>query len=305
MLVCFNSIARQEAIQPVNAVLKDQSYIAFMGVAPDENTPEQLRIQIHLQYVENLLRQRDIIHLNAEQQHNRLALLDLLHTYWTSGVFPNNYDYPTERRPCFIDRDGNICAVGYLIRETAGAAVANAINEQHQYDYITDMKADIITQWATEYGLTEEECAMIQPSYWYQEPIHKEASITKGYGISSGVLGGTNLAITVLNLSGQHSGSKAVAYVGLATGAANIILGITNFKKDEVGSSINGPVVTTSYKAQNNLSYVNVAMGTTTVLTSAFNLLMHRKERKNVLSLYSSPGMNNSLNMGLAFTKRI
>jgi hypothetical protein len=307
LLMTLSSIAQQQVIQPVNAVLNDQSYVTLMGVAPDENTPEFLRIQIHLQFVEQLLRQREVTGLTCEQQYNRLAVLDLLHAYWEQGVFPNNYDYPNERRPCFIDREGNICAVGYLIRETAGAAVSDAINEAHQYDYITDMKEEVIVQWAAEYGLTVEECAMIQPSYGPAYPPQtKDAGLSKGYGISSGLLGGANVAISVLNMSGQYRGSKVIAFAGLAAGTANIILGVTNFKKDEVFYYLNGgPTITTQYKSQNTLSYVNVVMGTTTVITSAINLLLHKKERNNVLGFYSVPGINNSLNMGFTFSKRI
>lgn len=297
----------QTELQPVNAVLKDQSFTETLGVLPDENTPEQLRIQLHLWFVENRLREQGTDHFNVEQQYKRAVVLDLLHIYWTTGVFPHNYDYLNERRPCFIDRNGNICAVGYLIRETAGADVAQKINNDHQYDYITDMREDIITEWANEYGLTLEECAMIQPTYGPPSPpVYKEESITKGYGVTSGLLGGSNLAVSMMNLSGRYSNIKTVSYVGLLTGTASIVLGLRNIKKTEVEGGINNsPIITTSYKAQNNLSYINVAMGTTTVLTSAFNLLMNRKERKNMLTIYSNPGMSNSLNMGLSFTKRI
>ena len=69
--------------------------------------------------MEELLGNKDVSDLSDEHQKKRKMALQFLHQYWTAGVFPINYDY-AERRPCFIDREGNICAVGYLVAKTAG-----------------------------------------------------------------------------------------------------------------------------------------------------------------------------------------
>jgi hypothetical protein len=307
LLACAGFYGHAQTIsQPINPIVQDQGFIQLTGVEPDAYTPELARIQSHLCYVEGLLRQQDVSHLNPAQQYKRSVALDLLHTYWTAGVFPVNYDYPGERKPCFIDRDGNICAVGYLVQETAGREVAEQINTQHQYDYIMDMHEPVVNAWAGENGFTLEECAMIQPSYGGDlTPVYREAPLKKEYGITSGVLGGANLALSFMNMSGRYKGSKEVAIIGLMAGAANIIIGADKIRKDKEELTINGPKIITSYKPQNNLSYINIAMGTTTILTSAFNLLVNRKERKSSIGLYSYPGVNNNLNMGLSFSKRI
>ena len=195
--------------------------------------------------------------------------------------------------------------MGYLVQETAGREVAEQINSQHQYDYIMDMHDPIVDAWAEENGFTLEECATIQPTYGgLLPPEYREAPLKQGYGITSGVLGGTNLALSFMNMSGRYKGSKEVAIIGLMTGAANIIIASQNIKKDKEELRVNSPKIITSYKAQNNLSYVNIAMGTTKVLTSAFNLLVNRKERSSSFGLYSVPDGSNSFNMGLSFSKR-
>lgn len=297
----------QQGLQPVNAVIGDQSFIETFGVAPDETVSEQLRIQTHLYYVESRLRMKDVSGLSEQQQQNRALVLDLLHTYWTNGVFPGNYDYPNERRPCFIDRDGNICAVGYLVEKTAGMEAAQQINASHQYDYITDMHEEMLNNWASEYGLTLEECAMIQPAYnWNPTPTNSvvDKDISKSYGITSALFSGSNLALSTVNLS-RMGNSRLLPAIGIATGAGGIVLGLMNIDKSTAEHYIDGTTTTTTYKSQNNLSYINIAMGTASVISGTLNLLMNRKEKRTVLNVYSGPGLSNSLNMGFVLTKRI
>jgi hypothetical protein len=156
VLLLFSAGAWSQSSQEVNAVLHDDSYVTAFGTLPNAGTDEQLRIQTHLSYVEQLLRSRSVDHLSAAQCRNRASILAVLQQYREAGVFPVNRDFPGERRPCFIDADGNICAVGYLIEQTKGRALAEQINEKHQYDYLLDMNEEAIAQWADEYGLTLE-----------------------------------------------------------------------------------------------------------------------------------------------------
>ena len=308
-LVIMTNVMAQANFNTVNAIIGDASYVQKFELSPDANTNEVLRLQTHLSYVETLLSQRDLSHLSGQQKSNRKQILEVLHQYWNNGVFPKNYDYE-ERRPCFIDRDGAICAVGYLIEKTAGREVAEAINEKHQYDYLLDMNEEVISEWADENGLTLEECAMIQPAYgWQPGPGQTvEAPIDQEYGIASGVALGVNAGMNILNLSNRFRGiNKNFSYIGLATGATQIVMGIMNIKDDETQYAIVGSPRTITYKAQNGLSYVNIAAGTATVLTSAFNLFINNKvkDKRNAFNLYSYPDVNNKLVTGLAFTRSL
>ena len=106
----------ESADHPINAVIGDQSYLETFGEFPGPDVDDKTRIQTHLSYVENLLRQRDDTHLTTSQCHQREKMLDLLHDYWVKGIFPQNDGSRQERCPIFIDQNNNICAVGYLIQ---------------------------------------------------------------------------------------------------------------------------------------------------------------------------------------------
>jgi hypothetical protein len=151
--------------QTINPVLGDSSYLLTFGNIPDDSCDEQLRIKTHLAYTEHRLRTTGCGHLTLEQQQARYKLLDLLHDYRQRGRFPMNTTCTNERRPCFIDEEGTICAVGYLVEQTAGRAFAERINDAYQYDVIADMQLPDLARWAEINGLTLRECAMIQPTY--------------------------------------------------------------------------------------------------------------------------------------------
>jgi TonB family protein len=161
-------------IQPVNRILGDISYQEKYGELPKENTSEKLRIQTHLEFVEQELRTAHVFNLDEQQLKNRYKVLDILNTYWRAGEFPTNYYYHT-RTPVFKDKDGNLCAVAYLIQQTAGDDVVNRINRTHKFHYVESMTEDYILDWMETYGLTVEECAMIQPTYNH----HREQKIIK------------------------------------------------------------------------------------------------------------------------------
>ena len=151
----------------INAVIGNKSFRAFYGREPNINDDEDLRIATHLAYVEALLRSRDVSHLSTDLQRARNRNLSALRIYRLQGEFPRNYDRPG-RRPCFIDRDGRICAVGYLVEQTAGRDVAEGVNRTYKYSYIKDIEGADLAAWLAGSGLTREEAAMIQPEYHWQ-----------------------------------------------------------------------------------------------------------------------------------------
>lgn len=150
----------------INSVLGDASFVAAFGRLPSHAVDEDLRIVIHLEYVERLLRGRDVHVLPWPLQQERLRNIEHLRAYRMHRIFPRNHDYPGERRPCFIDRDGRICAVGYLVEQSAGRDVAKRINSTFQYARIREMQSPDLQSWLAGSGLTLEEAAMIQPEYW-------------------------------------------------------------------------------------------------------------------------------------------
>lgn len=162
----------------VNAVIGDISYYQRFGRLPTYQDDEVLRIRTHLSYVEKLLRSRVPSTVSTSLMPRRQQMLDLLHTYHQQGVFPSQDAYEG-RRPNFIDEQGRLCAVGYLIAQTAGIGLAREIDKDYSYAYLPEMKSSKLAAWAEKSGLTIEELAMIQPRYVTPE----EEQIGRAYGL--------------------------------------------------------------------------------------------------------------------------
>ena len=302
MLTILASCNRRsnEIDQTVNAVIGDISFMETFGQQPNNETDENKRLQTHLNYVEKLLRRKDISSLTKNQKQNRHKMLDLLHEYWTAGVFPKNYDYPNQRIPCFIDKDGNICAVGYLIERTSGRQTAEKINSKFKYEYLLAMNDQKVDRWVQSSGLTKEECAMIQPTYG---PSATDI-IPPAYSISSSLICGLNLSLSTINgiQISKGANSKTIPILGLITGAGQITLGALNYPKEQItwgGTYVN--------PAQRNLSLINIGLGTTTMILSSWNLITNIKPKEKSLSwnIYSFPTQNSKMGLGLSLTKRL
>ena len=142
----------------------DDSFVALFGRAPTEADDERVRMAAHLQYVHGWLSSRPAT--RPELAGRRKALLAALQRYIAKGTTPQNTTLPW-RTPVFIDDQGNICAVGYLIESSVGRALPEKIAKLHKYDFLEDIAAAMpeVAQWIDESGLTLEELASIQPAY--------------------------------------------------------------------------------------------------------------------------------------------
>jgi hypothetical protein len=302
VLTIFTSCNRKsnEIEQTVNAVIGDISFMETFGQQATNETDENKRLQTHLKYVEKLLRRKDISSLTKEQKENRLKMLDLLNEYWTAGIFPKNYDYPDQRMPCFIDKDGNICAVGYLIEQTAGRQTAEEINSKFKYEYLLAMNDQTVDSWIQSSGLTKEECAMVQPTYG-STPTD---IISPTYSISSSLICGLNLSLNTINgiQISKGANSKIIPILGLITGVGQITLGTLNYPKEQItwgGTYVN--------PAQRNLTLINIGLGTATMILSSWNLITNIKPKEKSLSwnIYSFSTQNSNMGLGLSLTKRL
>ena len=242
----------------INPVIGDISFEKKYGIAPDAGTDDHLRIATHLEYAETELRKRDVSGLSPEMRKKRARLLKLLFDYRSAGVFPKNYKYPG-RKPCFIDQDGAICAVGYLIEQTAGRAVAEDINGRHQYATIFEMKDRKVDEWIAQSGLSKEECALIQPGYNYIPDYKPE--IKTAYAITSSVLMGLNGASSVINAMevGKGSRTNATPVLGIVGGAGQFIAGAVGINRKNQVDAATGTWYAS--KTQRNVSMVTMGLG--------------------------------------------
>lgn len=289
--------------QMVNPLLGDISYESKFGHKPDATTDNNLRIKTHLEYVENLLRNKDVSNLSADLQMKRNHLLDLLHAYWTNGIFPKNYDYRDQRKPCFIDKDGTICAVGYLVEQTTSRQVADDINSKHKYDELLAMNNSTVDNWVLTSGLSREECAMIQPTYG-PVPYYTYNHISPTNGITSSIIGGLNLSLNTVNgiQIGKGTTKKTVPIIGLITGIGQIALGFAMFPNEQ--TTWDGRDYTN--ESLKTLSMVNIGLGTTTMILSAWNLITNHKPKDKLTTwnIYSFPTQNNNTGMAFSLTRK-
>jgi hypothetical protein len=299
LLFAKYSNARNTISQPVNSVLGDASYLIKYQNLPDKYSNEVIRIKTHLEYVENLLRNTSTKHLNKLQQFKRRQAIENLHFYWTAGIFPENRDFLNDRKPCFIDEKGNLCAVGYLIEKSAGREVAEQINARFQYEYLLEMEWNVIDEWIASSGLTKLECAMIQPTYG---STPTENYITPGFGYATAVFSGANVALSVMNVSQINRQNQGLftPILGMVFGAGQITLGALNFPEIQYGWS-------GSYRneAQRNYALMNVALGTSSVIFSTWSLITRKtaKTRNVSWNVGAFPTNRNQLNVAFSFRK--
>ncbi len=154
-----------------NHHLGDDAFIAELGRPPTDGE-EKLRIRTHFLAVEALLGSRPAT--RPELAENRAKLLAHFADYIAKGTTPKNAHLPW-RTPVFIDDEGTICAVGYLIEQSAGRPVAEKIARGHRYAYLEEIVEAMpeVKQWVAQSGFTLEELASIQPGYEGPDIAHE------------------------------------------------------------------------------------------------------------------------------------
>lgn len=283
--------------QCVNSILGDISFEKKFGREPNSVDKEDLRISTHLEYVEDILRAKDVSHLTKERQESRSRLLDLLTSYRNAGVYPVNYDYPDQRIPCFIDKEGRICAVGYLIEKSVGREVAEYINQKYKYTELLAMHDPKVDHWISESGLTKEECAMIQPAYSF-DPFYP---IDNNFRITTAFLAGGNMAFATANSIKIAQGSKdpGLSILGMMLGAGTITYGLINMPTGDSRGN--------SYKEMHrDYALINIGTGTLNFALGLINAVDNRSPRKRSTSFnaYAFPVSESQTGVAVGFSRR-
>ncbi len=149
----------------INSVIGDASFVERYGTLPPPGTDPDLRVRTHLAFVHSLLSRRDTCAMPRELRDAREQNLARLHEYIDAGVFPRNERFSDQNRPCFIDDDGRICAVGYLVEQSAGRDAAERINAKCQHEFLSEMVLPELERWIATSGFSRLELALIQPGY--------------------------------------------------------------------------------------------------------------------------------------------
>lgn len=275
----------------VNSIIGDKSFITKFGYEPDKNTDEILRIKTHLEYVEAILRSKNTFNLSPELIEKRNHVLNILHEYLEAEIFPCNYDHKKMRITCFIDKEGKICAVGYLIERTSGRQTAEQINNKFKYKLIQEMNDETVDDWIENSGLTKEECAMIQPTYEY----HRYGISTSDVVISSS-LTAVNLTFNTLNAMKMSEGglNSIVPVLGFVTGTAQIVYGAASNPSKPNDDSKDGSKI---------LSALNIGIGASTVILSVLGYNSIIENKKTSWNIYSFPSKK-EIGLGFSLTHK-
>ncbi len=70
-----------------------------------------------------------------------------------------------QETPIFVDRRGVPCAVAYLMLKSGREDLVRQVVETNTYVRIGDLREGPVLDWIRSSGLTQEECARIQPAY--------------------------------------------------------------------------------------------------------------------------------------------
>ena len=108
---------------------------------------------------------RSLDDLHAQLTARRHAQIERLHSYAATGRFPRNLDFPGQLVPYFVDAYGTACAVGRLAQLDGLNADVAHIAATNNHIRIADVHAGPLLDWILDSGLTQAECALIQPSY--------------------------------------------------------------------------------------------------------------------------------------------
>lgn len=296
VLLLMSSVDRQHVStdansNTINAILGDVSYITAFGKAPNSSVTDSERIDTHLKYVEDLLRSSHPDEITTDQIQQRHYFLNQLREYRMAGNFPVNDDHPDRRRPTFISNNGNICAVGFLVEQSAGREVAERINEQFKYSYILEIDDPVFLNWVNDSGFTLKELAMIQPSYMeYIEVERNNNRLGASYAVASGTLLTANTLFWTheMNKVQLFDNNEVNRWAGLAVGAGTILLGSLNMNNTSQRQVVKDNMMwshTTTYIETNHLrtgvSTGHIVVGAATFLRAAYQLMNPSQQPAN------------------------
>ncbi len=176
-LVAFSQTPRLETaiLLDVNSEWQHIAHVPLPLKSSPQNHEE--KIDYHLDNVIDNLSKADVANLSAKQKQNRLTLVKTLQQYRQLSVYPKN-EHIAKRNPVFIDNYNTHCAVGYLMQQSGYEALAQDIAAIENLAYVKEIKTAGVQEWATTFGFSINELALIQPEYDY----HTNYNITRLFG---------------------------------------------------------------------------------------------------------------------------
>lgn len=139
---------------------------------------EQDRVRQHLEGAWVQLTTVEPAGLSPTQRTARAKALEVLREYIDRGEFPSNPGLPLT--PIFVDDQGVRCAMGEVLERLGATAIVRHIHETRNLATIGQLADEPgLVPWLLAHGLTPEEAALVQPSYWACGP-RRLASVCGG-----------------------------------------------------------------------------------------------------------------------------
>lgn len=205
----------------VNAVLGKASFRTEFNTSP-AGAGETLRIRTHLAAVAERLARTDVSALPPGLRHARARNIERLITYTRAARFPTKPAGIPGRVPNFLDENGAVCAVGYLIEQDLGRGAVEAIAREYQFDYIPYIDSPVVAEWQARSGLTPLELAMIQPEYGGPEPEPDAGFSDEDVLVLLLVTGDVVSSIVNITVVTEQDGNRAAGFLGILFGAFSI-----------------------------------------------------------------------------------
>jgi hypothetical protein len=154
---------------------------------------EDARIRRHLADALTQLRTATPSGLTGAQRTARAELISLLEVYAEEGRFPRRHGAPS---PVFVDEAGAHCAMGALLASTGASALVERIRRSRNLETVGTLANEPgLAEWLVAHGMTAEEAALVQPTYYRCiPPLSQCAGGTGGW-----------LVVTPLAADGGHT----------------------------------------------------------------------------------------------------
>ncbi|MBL8920276.1 MAG: hypothetical protein JNJ54_15525 [Myxococcaceae bacterium] len=167
--------------------------VALLGSAPWTCDREDARIRRHLADALTQLRTTTPSGLTGAQRVARTEVIALLDAYAAEGRFPRRQGTPS---PVFVDEAGAHCAMGALLAGTGASALVERIRLARNLETVGTLANEPgLAEWLVAHGMTAEEAALVQPTYYRcVPPLFHCAGGTGGW-----------LVVTPLAADGGHT----------------------------------------------------------------------------------------------------
>ena len=104
--------------------------------------------------------------LTRAQRERRAANIAVLGEYRARGHYPRNTEFPGRRVPYFMDSEGTLCALPYLMARSGERDLVVRVAATHNNSYVGDLAGEPeLLRWLEREGLTLEDAARIQPMH--------------------------------------------------------------------------------------------------------------------------------------------